>query len=87
MTLARILSNIPPSRGGPCSTLIFDIHALQERFYFGDQILPCFESGIPLLLNRLAAGAAPPHVTPRHLALPHCPPRLVSRPKRPPRHL
>jgi ribose-phosphate pyrophosphokinase len=54
VTLARILSNIPPSRGGPCSTLIFDIHALQERFYFGDNILPCFESGIPLLLNRLA---------------------------------
>ena len=54
VTLARILSNIPPSRGGPCSTLIFDIHALQERFYFGDNVLPCFESGIPLLLNRLA---------------------------------
>ena len=54
VTLARILSNIPPSRGGPCSTLIFDIHALQERFYFGDNILPCFESGIPLLLNRPA---------------------------------
>ena len=54
VTLARMLSNIPPSRGGPCSTLIFDIHALQERFYFGDNILPCFESGIPLLLNRLA---------------------------------
>ena len=54
VTLARILSHVPPSRGGPCSTLIFDIHALQERFYFGDNILPCFESGIPLLLNRLA---------------------------------
>jgi ribose-phosphate pyrophosphokinase len=54
VTLARMLSNVPPSRGGPCSTLIFDIHALQERFYFGDNILPCFESGIPLLLNRLA---------------------------------
>lgn len=25
----------------------------QERFYFGDNILPCFESGIPLLKNRL----------------------------------
>ncbi|XP_047269125.1 ribose-phosphate pyrophosphokinase 4 isoform X4 [Capsicum annuum] len=24
-----------------------------ERFYFGDNILPCFESGIPLLLKRL----------------------------------
>lgn len=27
---------------------------LQERFYFGDAVLPLFESGVPLLLNRLA---------------------------------
>ncbi|OMO80082.1 hypothetical protein COLO4_24247 [Corchorus olitorius] len=52
-TLARILSNIPTSRGGPTSLVTYDIHALQERFYFGDNILPCFESGIPLLKNRL----------------------------------
>jgi len=52
-TLARILSNIPPSRGGPTSVVIFDIHALQERFYFGDSVLPLFESGIPLLLDKL----------------------------------
>jgi hypothetical protein len=29
VTLARILSNIPLSRGGPTSVVIFDIHALQ----------------------------------------------------------
>ncbi|XP_028550070.1 ribose-phosphate pyrophosphokinase 4 isoform X2 [Dendrobium catenatum] len=52
-TLARILSNIPISRGGPSSLVIFDIHALQERFYFGDNVLPFFESGMPLLKNRL----------------------------------
>ncbi|XBI28863.1 hypothetical protein VPH35_052991 [Triticum aestivum] len=52
-TLARSLSHIPISRGGPTSLVIFDIHALQERFYFGDAILPCFESGIPLLKSRL----------------------------------
>lgn len=52
-TLARLLSNVPPSRGGPCSLVIFDIHALQERFYFGDAVLPLFESGVPLLLDRL----------------------------------
>lgn len=52
-TLARILSNTPISRGGPTSLVIFDIHALQERFYFGDNVLPCFESGVPLLKNRL----------------------------------
>ncbi|KAK8914465.1 hypothetical protein KSP39_PZI023641 [Platanthera zijinensis] len=52
-TLARIFSNIPISRGGPSSLVIYDIHALQERFYFGDNVLPCFESGMPLLKNRL----------------------------------
>ncbi|CAM8876755.1 unnamed protein product [Rhodiola kirilowii] len=52
-TLARTLSNIPISGGGPTSLVTYDIHALQERFYFGDNILPCFESGIPLLKNRL----------------------------------
>ncbi|KAG1359031.1 putative Ribose-phosphate pyrophosphokinase 4 [Cocos nucifera] len=51
--MARILSMIPKSRGGPTSVVIYDIHALQERFYFGDDVLPCFESGIPLLLQRL----------------------------------
>ena len=55
VTMARILSHIPLSRGGPTSTIIFDIHALQERFYFGDNITPYFETGIPLLLKELAA--------------------------------
>jgi len=53
-TMARILSNIPLSRGGPTSVVIFDIHALQERFYFGDTVLPLFESGIPLVRAALA---------------------------------
>lgn len=52
-SLARMLSNIPLTRGGPASVVIFDIHALQERFYFGDGVLPLFESGIPLLIERL----------------------------------
>ncbi|KAK9145030.1 hypothetical protein Sjap_004933 [Stephania japonica] len=52
-TMARILSNIPISRGGPTSLVIYDIHALQERFYFGDHVLPCSETGIPLLKRRL----------------------------------
>ncbi|KAL9422990.1 hypothetical protein AB3S75_035137 [Citrus x aurantiifolia] len=52
-TMARILSNIPTSRGGPTSLVIYDIHALQERFYFSDHVLPLFETGIPLLKQRL----------------------------------
>ncbi|KAE8678472.1 Ribose-phosphate pyrophosphokinase 3 [Hibiscus syriacus] len=52
-TMARILSNIPISRGGPTCLVIYDIHALQERFYFGDHVLPLFETGISLLKQRL----------------------------------
>lgn len=33
VTLARILSNIPLSRGGPTSVVIFDIHALQASHF------------------------------------------------------
>ena len=53
VTLARMLSSTPPSRGGPTSGLSLIFTLLQERFYFGDAILPCFESGIPMLLKRL----------------------------------
>ncbi|XP_019422151.1 PREDICTED: ribose-phosphate pyrophosphokinase 4-like isoform X4 [Lupinus angustifolius] len=35
-TLARLLSNIPISRGGPTSLVIFDIHALQISIAFPD---------------------------------------------------
>jgi len=52
-TLARIISDTPLARGGPASVVIFDIHALQERFYFSDQVLPLFESGVPILRRRL----------------------------------
>ena len=109
-TMARIVSHIPLSRGGPTSLVTYDIHALQvcmhacmptrlwlplmlcmlalpdhanplpvacmralpghhltmrtlyrlhacvslqERFYFGDSVLPLFLSGVPLLKDRL----------------------------------
>nr|XP_047132721.1 sterol carrier protein 2 isoform X3 [Hydra vulgaris] len=52
-TMARILSAIPLSSQGPCQIIIFDIHALQERFYFGDTVIPRLESAIPLLLKEL----------------------------------
>ncbi|KAL2319098.1 hypothetical protein Fmac_032974 [Flemingia macrophylla] len=54
VTLSWMLSNIPMSRGGPTSLVIYDIHALQERFYFGEKVLPLFETGIPLLKQRLS---------------------------------
>lgn len=52
-TLARILSAIPLSSRGPCQLVIFDIHALQERFYFGDNVIPRLESAVKLLIQEL----------------------------------
>ena len=52
-TMARILSAIPLTSQGPCQIIIFDIHALQERFYFGDNVIPRLESAVPLLLEEL----------------------------------
>ncbi|KAI7757394.1 hypothetical protein M8C21_001923 [Ambrosia artemisiifolia] len=40
-TMARILSNIPISSNP------------EERFYFGDNVLPCFETRIPLFKQHL----------------------------------
>jgi ribose-phosphate pyrophosphokinase len=53
-TLARMLSATPISKSGPLQIVIYDIHALQERFYFDNTVIPRLESAIPLLKTRLA---------------------------------
>lgn len=52
-TLSRILSATPMTPDGPVRFMIFDIHALQIRFYFQDTILPVLLSAMPLLTNLL----------------------------------
>jgi len=52
-TLARMLSNTPNSQSGPLQVVIFDIHALQERFYFSDNVIPRLETAVPLLIHRI----------------------------------
>jgi ribose-phosphate pyrophosphokinase len=52
-TLSRMLSAIPVNAGGPVRFLIFDIHALQIRFYFHDNCLPVLLSAMPLFKNML----------------------------------
>eukprot|EP01135_Chromosphaera_perkinsii_P009018 Nk52_evm36s1569 gene=Nk52_evmTU36s1569 len=51
--LARLLSAIPLCSHGPAQILIYDIHALQERFYFGDNVIIRLESAIPVLIRRI----------------------------------
>jgi len=53
MTLARLLSATPITTCGPSRVVIFDIHALQERFYFGDYVVPILSSAIPIFVEQL----------------------------------
>jgi len=53
MTLARVLSAIPLTQKGPTKLMIYDIHTLQNRFYFGDNIIPLLVTAIPLLVDEL----------------------------------
>jgi phosphoribosylpyrophosphate synthetase len=66
-TLAKMLSTVPMTCRGPVQYMIYDIHALQERFYFSENVIPRFcvyflnlckltlrlETAIPLLLDAL----------------------------------
>jgi len=52
-SLARILSATPLTITGPSKLVMYDIHALQERFYFGDCVIPILETAVPLFLNEL----------------------------------
>jgi hypothetical protein len=42
-----------PSCGKPARLMIYDIHALQERFYFHGSIIPSLHSALPLLIPHL----------------------------------
>jgi len=53
MTLARLLSATPVTTYGPSRVVIYDIHALQERFYFGDNVVPILSSAIPVFVEQL----------------------------------
>ena len=39
-TLATLLSSTPLTARGPTQIMVFDIHALQERFYFSENVIP-----------------------------------------------
>uniref|UniRef100_H2YNC4 Phosphoribosyltransferase domain-containing protein n=1 Tax=Ciona savignyi TaxID=51511 RepID=H2YNC4_CIOSA len=52
-TMARMLSAIPLSAMGPAQIMIFDIHVLQERFFFTDNVLPRLQTALPRFLQEL----------------------------------
>ncbi len=53
MTMARLLSATPLCASGPSTISVYDIHALQEQFYFGDNVHAQLNSALGLLLRRL----------------------------------
>eukprot|EP00005_Dracoamoeba_jomungandri_P006428 CAMPEP_0174261616 /NCGR_PEP_ID=MMETSP0439-20130205/11607_1 /TAXON_ID=0 /ORGANISM="Stereomyxa ramosa, Strain Chinc5" /LENGTH=217 /DNA_ID=CAMNT_0015346119 /DNA_START=357 /DNA_END=1010 /DNA_ORIENTATION=- len=52
-TMCRLLSEVPIGTMGPSKCVIYDIHALQERFYFKDTVTPLLVSAIPLFVDLL----------------------------------
>jgi len=52
-TLARILSATPACATGPTTVVVYDIHALQEQFYFSDQVQVELKSAVYLLRQQL----------------------------------
>jgi len=51
---AHFFSTMPSVRGGPIKLVIYDLHTLQNRFYFRDSTLAKLVSAVPLLKNELA---------------------------------
>lgn len=58
-SLAQMLSTIPLSRSGPAEVVIFDIHALQNQFYFSSNIIVRLESTVGLLVDQLNQAHSP----------------------------
>jgi phosphoribosylpyrophosphate synthetase len=52
-SLAQMLSSIPLTRTGPSEIVIFDIHALQNQFYFSSNVIVRLESTVGLLLDEI----------------------------------
>mmetsp|Transcript_45284 Transcript_45284/g.117257 ORF Transcript_45284/g.117257 Transcript_45284/m.117257 type:complete len:331 (-) Transcript_45284:221-1213(-) len=52
-SLARMLSACPLGPSGPATVVIYDIHALQEQFYFSDNVLVELKSAVWLLKEKL----------------------------------
>ena len=53
-SLARMLENIPSTKGGLTTLHIMDIHALQEQFFFNDDVIVSLESALPCALPGIA---------------------------------
>ncbi len=53
-TLAKMVSMTPLTQCGPSQLILLDIHALQNQFYFDDNVVPRLYSATDLLMLELA---------------------------------
>lgn len=60
-TYSMLLSSLP-NIGRPIRLMIYDIHALQERFYFHGATLPSLHTALPLLYGKLRLEGKITHV-------------------------
>eukprot|EP00658_Telonema_sp_P-2_P043741 TRINITY_DN31632_c0_g1_i1.p1 TRINITY_DN31632_c0_g1~~TRINITY_DN31632_c0_g1_i1.p1 ORF type:complete len:360 (-),score=94.23 TRINITY_DN31632_c0_g1_i1:84-1163(-) len=49
---AKLLSNLPPV-GVPTRVMCYDLHTLQNRFYFGNNALASLHSAFPLMIDKI----------------------------------
>lgn len=52
-TFARMLSAAPLGRSGPIELVLYDVHTLGQRHYFGDNVVTRYKTGIKYLKKRL----------------------------------
>jgi len=71
-TIARLFSTLPPTAGGPTRVMIFDVHTLQNKFYFFGHAIADLFSCIPLLLTRTNAYIGPVETASEETKNPAC---------------
>merc|ERR1719253_1898674 len=54
-TVSRMLSGLPLHAGSPVRIMFYDLHTLQNRFYFHTGALASLHTAIPLLKDKLKA--------------------------------
>lgn len=61
-TLAKMFSSLPTT-GRPARVMLYDLHTLQNRFYFGGHALATLHTAFPLMLDKIRSMPAEEQIT------------------------
>lgn len=61
-TLAKMFSSLPAT-GRPARVMLYDLHTLQNRFYFGNNALATLHTAFPLMLEKIRSMPADEQIT------------------------